>query len=319
MYQNLPVRIHSFIADGGNGLDSRGYAAIALWYLCRAIDTKGAGWAEFRVADAASSLSRSPATIRRQLEDGQRLGFFRAVDRRYGRARVFYSSIANVAIRQGLMQLGSCGEALVSELRHIKAVATEIHALTLQKCSGYLARQDTARGQKRKVVTADALLKASSNSQGANVVVHRGGRVLFVSPEAVLSGASQKHIASTIGRSDRTIRNRLSNQWRTDRGLPPLLKRQLAQSKPEYDAIGFQLSENGVGSRSRYFVLKGSTWRLGCNLYGEGDRSLSTMKAGKYFYRREVEAVLSEGGQELPPLGAATSSGFERGIYGGRF
>ena len=291
LYRDRVVRIHSVLAEGGQGIDSRGFNAIALWYWVRSLDTEGSGKVSFRILDAEVELERSKSTIKRYLENGLALGLFRSVEVRYGRVVVYYASTKAIAIRQGLMHWGAVAEVPVSDLQNLRVVATEVQAFSLQNSSVYLAKQSTPKGLRAKVIKPeDVLLKASLCSAGENVV-HVGKRCMFVEPESVLVGVSQERIAETLRRNVRTVRRRLSNSWRSQRGIAPILKKQLAQTKPEFDAVGFELSQAGVSGSDRYFVCKGLTWRSGCNIYYQ-DVSLTSNKAAKHFYRDAVRELM---------------------------
>ena len=230
MYQNNTTFIHSSIADGGLSLDSRGYAAIKLWYACRAIDQSGSGRVQCAIADLANVLQVSIATIRRYLKDGKRLKFFRDARTAHGIVTVFYSSTVQVCMANGLESLGAVTEVAISDLHNLKAIATQAEAQKLQQASYHKAR----KGQKRPIPTANELIPSSVKSQpckrsgASGQVVQTGDRFLFVSPDFIPFGGSQRTAAKNLGRSSRTVARRLSNRDRFKKGLPILERRQLA-------------------------------------------------------------------------------------------
>lgn len=294
LYQNRVVRIHSILADGGKGLDGRGYNAIKLWYWVRSLDIRGSGQVDFCISQAETELGCSKLTIKRYLENGLALGLFRSVERCHGRVKLYYSSLANVCIRQGLYGWGAVAEVPVSDLKNLRVVATELQAFSLQAASVYLAKLSVPRGLRSNVVKPeDVLQKASHCSRGANVV-HVGKRCLFLSEDAIAVGVSQSRLAKSLGRCDRTIRRRLSNEWRASRGIPAIFKRQLAQTKPEFDSVGFAIAERCHNPVSKFFSCKGRTWKGGCNVYYP-DLTLTSNKAARYFYNRKLQLILNTG------------------------
>ncbi|MDX2231503.1 MAG: hypothetical protein NW220_17840 [Leptolyngbyaceae cyanobacterium bins.349] len=114
---------------------------------------------------------------------------------------------------------------------------------------------------------------------------------------------------TNAGRSDRTIRRRMSNSLRHQKGLPPVLKRQLCQTKPEYakQALYHKLCDDTeIGEAKRFFRLSQSknqikVFKAECNLYGF-DHQLLSCKAQKHFFNRQrslVSSVLGkDGGQQ---------------------
>lgn len=262
--------MHSAIADGGLSLDSRGYAAIKLWYACRAIDQSGSGRVQVAIADLVDAIGVSIATIRRYLQDGKRLKFFRHARTAQGIVTLFYASTVQVCAANGLESLGAVTEVAIGELKNLKAIATQAEAQKLQQASFHKAR----KGQKRPLPTADELIPSSAKSHprkrsgASGRVVQTSKRFLFVNEDFVLFGGSQGTTAKNLGRSPRTIARRLSNRDRTDKGLPILERRQLAivcslTDTQRIDAI--RLS----GDRSLKHVFSASIGAIvpKCNIY----------------------------------------------------
>ena len=280
MYQNFTTFIHSTIADGGHPLDERyvgkgfdrtGYAAIKLWYACRAIDRVGSGRIECAIADLADALTVSIATIRRYLKDGRRLKFFRNARTANGIVTLFYASTVQVCMATGLKSLGAITEVAVSELKNLKAIATQAEAQKLQQASFRKAR----KGLKRPLSTADELIPSSVKSHprkrsGASgrVIQTTSKRFLLVDEDFVLFGGSQRTTANNLGRSIRTIVRRLSDRDRTHKGLPILERRQFAVvcDSNQTDAID-ALRLSGDRSLKHVFSAKIGVFIPKCNIY----------------------------------------------------
>lgn len=227
---------------------------------------------QFAIADLAEALGVSIATIRRYLKHGMRLKFFRNARIANGIVTLFYASTVQVCIANGFSNLGAVTEVAVSELKNLKAITTQAEVQKLQQASFHKAR----KGQKRPLPTPDELIPSSVKSQpckrsgASGQVVQMGKRFLFVSPDFIPFGGSQKTTAQNLGRSARTIVRRLSNRNRSKKGLPILERRQLAvvctpSDTQRIDAL--RLS----GDRTLKHVFSAALGAIvpKCNIYGQ--------------------------------------------------
>lgn len=304
------VRIHSAIADGGNFIDRRGSAAISLWYYVRALDSKGSGCATFALEDACKLLGKGKSTVKRYLTNGLRLGLFRSYSTSDDHVRVFYSSLHEVAIRCGLESFGAVAELEIDQLKNLKFWAIQLEAQNLQNQSRFQARN--AGGMKRKVAKPENVLPSPSldsqpsqegSKPGVRTRLHVSDRYCFMHHSFVEFGASQKTVSSRAGRHKSTVQRRLDNQYRRERGIPSLLKRQVAiEVEPEElirltgsdsaEEFNFHKSQSLDFEVHRLFLSGGRVFKPVSNIY-ENAFHIQSMKASKAIYREKVTRILS--------------------------
>lgn len=263
MYNNLAVTIHSSIADPSRfkrivDADGRvvGKGCVSLYYFVRSLDqvdqaTKGKGWVEFTITDAATCLERNKSTIWQYLSDGVKLGLFRSVLKiATGKVRVFYSSVIKVALRHELESLGVFAEVPLEDLRNLKVWTTQIVAQSLQQASRFAAmakrkkknkvkydgkgvpsRPEKKKGKLKdpKIPQPEHILRAFSQKSGGKLIQKMGLQCVYVRENFIDYGVSQDRIAKYSDRHKSTVKRRLSNTYRQDKGLKPILKRQLVQ------------------------------------------------------------------------------------------
>ena len=275
-------------------------ACSSLWWLLRGIDTHGSGKVEFTVQQAANLLHKDDQTIRRYLSQGKAIGLFRSVDRTAGRCTVYLASLFAVAHKHGIQQLGAFARVGVEDLGRLKMLATEIEAESLQRQSAHQKRKELKQAGRQRLSSIDRIfrLESSEKSRGAKdrkkmplkqklkrSVIHVGSRAVFVSSRFTVFGGSQAAIAKRLGRSDRTVRKRLSNTHRqrinaarTESGkplLPLIRKKQVCQlqsvQKQDWGAIVRSSQDVGqldiAREASRMFNSFGQVFRAGCNIY----------------------------------------------------
>lgn len=303
--QQVFVRIHSRVADGGavaltkkfeNGV---GQSAVNLWYLVRGWDRNGCGWAEFTLQEAATALNKSIPTIKRYLKQGQKLGFFYNPSKHGNNIRLYYRSLFKVCEEFELDNWGAVTEISIDELPQLKLIATEIETQRLQDSSRYQA----TRVHRNGVAEPNELIAPSHSSRGVKGnVIHRGNTALFVDEHFVPFGTSQRTIANSLSRSDRTIRKRLSNSYRCERGLAPLDRVQLVQTSTElndrYAVLlrQFERSElkmmDGVWMSDwsdRLFVCNGLVFKSLCNVYAK-ENVLHSMKRSRSVFKKRYRS-----------------------------
>lgn len=232
--QNYRITLHSGLADPGlwPGINAKGQVkgqlAIQLYYLCRASDTAGSGWADIDVTAAAAVLETSIYSIRRRIRWGFQHGLFTAKLRRSpGVFRIYYSSLVKVAARLGLSDLGAISSITVFDLPKIKFKATEAQALQLQKRSRY---NQTRKNRQRKTADPEMLVRSEICN---GPILTRYGRLSFLKRSYAPYGGSQTRLAWEMNRHTSTVQRRLSDGYRQKHGLEPVEKTQLAVS-PNY-------------------------------------------------------------------------------------
>lgn len=290
------AKIHTLIVDGGNypaWAKQAGLPAIApFWEYVRAL-ANGTGRANFSLQDAANMFGKSEKTIRRWLTLGTRYGFFRQYSTENGNAIVFHASLVKLCRQLNLPSWGVTAEVDLTDLKNAKVVATEIQIQHMQRASYYLAhKQARTEGYRGKIAKPETLLTSSATSTGA-LVQHVSEQRIFVSEQFKLYGVSQAGVGQVLGRSDRTIRRRVSNPLRQRHGLSPVLKRQLCQTKPEYarQDLYYRLCSNtDTGENKRFFRLtqpnnQTTVFKSECNLYGF-DHPLLSCKTQRHFFNR---------------------------------
>ncbi|MBD2076272.1 hypothetical protein H6F86_20795 [Phormidium sp. FACHB-592] len=267
-----------------------------LWFAVRAVDTLGRGCAEFDLRQMAASLGRGVSTVQRYLRDGLKLRLFRSVNGLgAGQYRVYYAGLHNVCRRMQISNFGAVVEVTVGDLRHMRFIAAEAQAQHLQKCSRFKAQQKHKRG----LAKPGALLSPSHYSVGVRgKVLHHGRSATYVSEDFIPFGTKQSTIAKSLGRSDRTIRRRLSNDadakhGRIQKGLPKVVKRQLIQAVQDAVSDRVFVQAGGMFEDSRVFFSKGRYWKRLTNIYASPYRTLC-MKASRHFLNKKVAKDLEQ-------------------------
>lgn len=295
------VRIHSEIADGGNLLDRRGAAAVVLWYYSRSLDSQGSGWAAFSLKSACELLGRGKSTVKRYLTNGLRKGLFRSYTTTGDAVQVYYSSLHEVAIKCGLESFGAVAELGIDQLKNLKFWAIQLEAQNLQNQSRFQARN--AGGMKRKVAKAENVLPSpSSDSQplkegskpGVRTRLHITSRFCLMHHTFVEFGASQKTVAKRSGRHPSTIQRRLDNQYRRNRNVPTVLKRQIAIEEPDQNPENFEFRKSISlnPEDARRFVFNDRVFKSVSNIY-EDVFHVQSMKASKAIFKEKVQRILS--------------------------
>lgn len=238
----------------------------------------------------SNKLTPEEQAEKSKVEASKRLNFFRGVTSLgNGKYRIYYSSLFAVCMHLGLDHWGAVTEIKVSELRHMKAIATEASIVRLQRRSEYQAN----RQHKRGVPTPEAILAPSVSTLGVKGrVLKRGKRVTYVDQDFVLIGTKQTTIAKSLGRSDRTVRRRISNKVRDRKQLPKIERRQIAQlvgNAQTYCNAGWGRNLHS----DRVFNVKGKLFEFHCNVYAE-TRELVPMKMRRKMFAREEAAKAAE-------------------------
>lgn len=254
------VRVFSALADapqlGGNSL--------ALWMLVRSMDTAGKGYVLTTITALAEALGKGRSTIKRHLKQGKELGIFRSFtlfrrlgDRQLDGVEIWYAALSKTCFTLGLTDFGAVADVPVAELKHIKFVATELITQQYQQSAQFLEQKHHERP-----VVQPAALTQSAISGGARGK-RKGSRLLVVPRSVSPAGVSQKKVAYENMRSPRTITRRLSNSVRKQKGVDPIVKRQMVQELPQ-ELVALYLS--GVTS-SLWFAMGQRLYKFWTNLY----------------------------------------------------
>lgn len=264
--------------------------------MAKPLELRGSGKVEIDLNDAIAMLGKGKQTIRRYIRQCKKDGLFRSVRRDGTKYIIHYASLSQVACAAGISELGGFGRVSMEQLKHIKIAATEIEAEYLQAQSMRKKRDELrSQGKRGNLNSLDRIFEApSDNCRGgtskkpikrkskkrkSRPIIHIGPRAVFVSSYFTVYGGSQAEIAKRLGnRSDRTIRRRLSNKYRSDRNIPPIKKKQVCQAvslakadwKQEARSL-FDAGEHELGLEvGRLFNSGGTVFRAGCNVYDTG-------------------------------------------------
>lgn len=302
MLLDTEVRIHSAVADS--------YPAyIKLWYVCRALDTNGAGQTVISIKEVAEALDCKPRTIENYLKHGSCL-YRRVIKLAPGFYQVYLKSLVQVTLQRGLETFGAVAYATVAEVRKIAVTATEVTAQAGQCASRYQAKVEqknfaNPNSKKRSRKKFKAPLPAEKLFGGIPQFVDLAGptseicpgaigfnqthKTLFVNSSFVDYGISQAYVAEKLNRSKKTITKRLRNT--------PKLR------IAKFDRLNFiearVLREEGHPDEGRFLKVKsleicpnsealGKTFKLLTNVYYPAYQLTSLARR-----RRELNAKLA--------------------------
>jgi len=261
--------------------------ASKIWGLARALDKKGSGWAEFSITEACGLFAKvwkgnlkalTPATIRRYVMAGTKLGFFRAYKQKGDCILVYYSSIRSIWRRHGINRLGAIASVEVERLAQPTILATEIQTEHKQRQSSHAAREtEIERAKKenrepREVANVEKLIESCGNLAAGKFKNFRSTRFALVSSDFLLFGTSQVAVAEGRGTSVRTVQRHLNNRYRQQRVVKTLEKKQIlsivSPSIKEALSVAKNCRDFGVRNEvARYRLILGSAFYSYCNLY----------------------------------------------------
>ena len=223
------VTIVSNIASSGNWQSKNhqgkvaGENASVLWHYLRYLDATGSGRAYIRLSEVCAFFERLPRQVKRWLNDGLKLGFFRAFYKLpLGSYVVYYTSTLNVAKALGVNGLGAIAQIPLEGLKDLRRYVTKINALAQQRATEYRQYKKKVSGYKLNI--AEAL---NPCGLAARAILFRTKRYLVCHPHTQLIGGSQKSIATKMGRAEITIQRHLSD-------CTTFEKRQLATASKEH-------------------------------------------------------------------------------------
>jgi hypothetical protein len=243
------------------------------WMVIRAMDDRGCGWVDTNWAELAALKDCSTATIRRHFAAGLGVAF-RSYKKYRGGIRIYYTSIVKVCGHYGITDLGGISYELSTSLHRsgANACASAIDAQAGQKQALYAARESLPKGQKKRALDARRYIEPTCDN---SVRVKRRSKYFRVSNGFSVPGISIHAIAVKSGYSDRTIKTRLSNNWRLERGLDLIQKQRVITELSHCDQILYSEFSQSFIDRSdskngKYHLIKfiaGTAYRLGVNVY----------------------------------------------------
>jgi hypothetical protein len=249
---------------------------VPTWLVVRAMDDRGAGWVDTTWEELARLRSCNPRTIRRHVNAGMGVGFRSWVTMPGKGIRLYYSGIKPVCKHFGVSDLGGISYELSTSLTRsgAKACATAVLAQAMQRQALFCARRDTIGSQRRKVLDARKFIQPTCD----NSVRAKRPKHFFVKDGFSCPGASIASIAAKSNVSEQTIKKRLSNRFRLERGLDLIQKRRVATVLPFSDQIIYSehsqsfidRSQTNAFGKVRYNLIKfinGVAYRLGVNVY----------------------------------------------------
>jgi hypothetical protein len=299
----LPIRIHKAIALR--------HAAAGLWYVCRALDTKGTGRVNLFAQDW-QLLKVSKSTIYRWLRQGHALGLFRNYWWEGDRLSISLGALSKACLKSGMKSWGAAAVVSLGDIiGNLRSLASAISVHDLQEKSRFAAKT-ALNGLERKffkIPTATETLNLTSQNMASGVVpglIHVGADKVFVGRSFIPFGVSQERVCEDLnaeetscGVSPRTLRNHLKRQG--------VERRQLVQAKPEYRAIGSAIAFGAAGDLinldetngktsakrpgghllkpERFFRYFRADWLYRCNLYALA-HELSSMKYSRRKYKK---------------------------------
>jgi hypothetical protein len=266
------------------------------WMVIREMDDRGCGWVDTSWSELAALKSCSTATIRRHFAAGLGIAF-RCYKKYRGGIRIYYTSIVKVCAHYGITDLGGISYELSTSLHRsgANACATAIDAQAGQKQALYAARESLPKGQKKRALDARRYIEPTCDN---SVRVKRRSKYFRVSNGFSVPGISIHAVAVKSGYSDRTIKTRLSNNWRLEQDLDLIQKRRVITELDSIDQeIYSELSRSFIripdrSKPGKFHLIKflnGTAYRLGVNVY-----ETSYELRARRFLRNRVKGVQFE-------------------------
>lgn len=259
-----------------------GQECARLWHYLRSLDIEGCGRVLFNRLWLAQQMGVSVRTVQRWLKQGIERGWFRRIVQTSRNITTIYlTGIKAMYTKLGLTSLGAIAEVGIEHLGRssAKAVSTALEAQHRQR-QAYWAAKRAAKGRRKQLVLNPDKMASSENVPGAK------SHVVISAPFSI-PGCSHAGLAMATDWSQATIKRRLNNRWRSDRGLDTIEKRRVAIELDDPALLfdmqqsgqSFLVKDNGAGCRRVFKVLTSSgrsqVVRLGCNIYRTGYELLS--------------------------------------------
>jgi len=208
-----------------------------IYYLARWFDSAqwkdsavGSGCVQVPVRAAAAELNRSIPTIRSNIYAACRRGYFWSAHIKDGIATIYYKSEGRIGAEMQISEYGARSRIALSKLKNLRVSLTESQAEAYQRSSKFRSKkackkQGCGDRSPQRVVDEMTLLgpvgrNGYKNWRGRTNVIWRGERFTFVNEHFAMYGASQRAIADSLGRTERTIQRRLANTKKTQLAQP---------------------------------------------------------------------------------------------------
>jgi hypothetical protein len=221
----------------------------SLYFLVRSADVEGSGKVTFDIRDLTAACDRTRPTIQSWIRDCCDAGYFRYVEyvTRHT-VTIYYRNLDVFALAQGIGDLGVVTDVPLEVFKtSLHIWMTEVATMNLQDQSYFSMHEKEAKRQERKrprvntpadifnakpqeIHTSEFIHALSNDGVGSTGTspVYLGDRCAFVGPTFTMFGGSQETIAKRAGLTPRTIRRHLGDDYRTQKGLEPIRKYQLA-------------------------------------------------------------------------------------------
>lgn len=266
-----------------------------LYFLARSADVDGSGKVIFSIQDLMESCQRTRPTIIQWIKDCCAAGLFRYcrwLDRHT--VIIYYRELNVVSLSLGISELGLVTYVPIQEFSNrLNVWLTECEAMHLQDQSYWKMYEQEAKKQEKKrprVNTPADIFRATPQDRNSSdylqalskdnvgrtdkALVYLGDRCAFVSPNFTLFGGSQKTIAERAGLTPRTIQRHLGDDYRTEKGLEPIRKYQLAvavsKATTEHKRVKKSIDNHYEFANRLFVVGKGESaveFFAGCNVY----------------------------------------------------
>ena len=279
-------------------------ALSGIYYYVRFLDKEGKGWVVFDADDAATALNRAPKTIVGQIYRAKQKGlFYKAEKRSDGLFFVQYKSDVKLCHQYGI-GFGAIASIPLAQLPNLKYLAADATLEAIQKSSIAKAQQVSKTNQDdRTVLDLDRLFAdfpSSAKSRGAGILAI-GRRCVYLSEQIIPVGGKQATAATCLDRSRSTIQRRLHSTIRSNRGVPPIQKAQLAirtkiipKAIDSFKTIALETSDLDLFHESRrYFIQtvdgKNQVFYACTNVYNSDCIELSRQRNKRRRLKKAIE------------------------------
>jgi hypothetical protein len=248
-----------------------------------------------------------------------------------GWCKIWYSSTVNICSGLGLQGPGAVADVEIDGLGRsgAKLISTELTAIQKQQ-QAYFACKSSKANRKRKVLKAWEQIP-SENSTGVKFLgskpvkdrtppvfprncdraaveqqwneepeVYKGVRYLLSRPCSPIAGASIKGIARSTDWTSGTVRRRLDNRYRLDRGASAISKVRIVERAPKLDLWmehraqisnvmtldGVQRPESSYKGAAVVKLIDGNAYILGPNAYAQNYQ----LSSARYLRKRCSDA-----------------------------
>lgn len=258
--------------------------AVKLWYLCRAMDTKGSGKVVLHISQIMEVLQVGRTTVWRYYTSN----LFTKIMKRGDLLTLYYKGIIPLCVEYNISHWGASTEINVEDLHNVKYFSTLAETLSMQARSRYLAnkekRNKVAESLNKRRAPKGSFSPALSDSKLDSVftseqsiseislgIMKKEYGTLFVNETWTPFGTSQSTVANILSKSLKTIsrRLRLANKIK--------VAYTTTQTPHEYNHYQFKDSEDWSNLAARYFINNGIVFKRMVSLY-QPTLSLTTKK-----------------------------------------